>query len=136
MATRSNIAVKMNDGTFKKIYCHFDGYVSHNGVMLLEHYNSQERAEALVALGNISYLRPSIECPSGHSFDYPVAGYTVAYGRDRGEKKQEAQIIHKSNTNCLEVDEEYLYVWIDDAWYVKRSDKGPLVPLTDAVNAN
>lgn len=40
MGTRSSITVKMTDGSFKSVYCHFDGYLDHNGKMLAGHYNS------------------------------------------------------------------------------------------------
>ena len=88
MATRSTIAVQHADGTVSQIYAHWDGYLSHNGRILFEAYNTQERAEALVALGDISSLDRSIEQPAGHSFNKPVEGCTVFYGRDRGEEDQ------------------------------------------------
>ena len=120
MGTRSNIAAQMTDGTSKVIYCHWDGYIAHNGQILNKHYNTQEKVEALIALGNISSLAPSTECPEGHTFDTPIDGYCVAYGRDRGELKQEALRIGSAST--YPVKEEYLYFWVKDEqrWYVKR----------------
>ena len=85
MGTPANISVLHNDGTVSTIYLHYDGYESHALEMLKEHYNTLERAEALVALGDLSELAASIECPEGHSFAHPVKGHTVAYYRDRGE---------------------------------------------------
>ncbi len=38
MGTRSNIAYKKSDGKIVSMYCHYDGYPEHNGVMLtLQH---------------------------------------------------------------------------------------------------
>ena len=56
MSTRSLIALKQTDGTVKSIYCHWDGYVSHNGRLLIEHYATPEAVEELLALGPLSAL--------------------------------------------------------------------------------
>ncbi len=37
MSTRSRIAIENVDNTVTSIYCHFDGYVSHNGDILQNH---------------------------------------------------------------------------------------------------
>ena len=49
MGTRSAIGVMHGDKA-KVVYCHNDGYLSYNGQILQEHYNSA-RANNLVALG-------------------------------------------------------------------------------------
>ena len=41
MSTRSFICVEQDDGSYKGVYCHSDGYLTYNGAMLLDHYNSQ-----------------------------------------------------------------------------------------------
>lgn len=40
MSTRSTIAIENANGTIKKIYCHFDGSISHNGKILAEQYSN------------------------------------------------------------------------------------------------
>ena len=85
MATRSSITIKNVDGTRRSIYCHWNGYPDGVGRILKESYNTTKKVNALINLGDISSLAPSIECPEGHSFDSPIKGYTVAYHRDRGE---------------------------------------------------
>jgi hypothetical protein len=85
MGTRSRIGYETPDGSIESVYCHWDGYPSHNGTILLENYNGLDLVKALVALGDISSLGKSIEKPAGHTFDTPVDGYTVFYNRDRGE---------------------------------------------------
>ena len=85
MATRSRIAIENEDGTVTSIYCHWDGYVDRNGRVLQEHYNERSKVEALIALGDISYLDVDIEPTGKHTFDDPEKGVTVAYHRDRGE---------------------------------------------------
>ena len=60
MATRSRIAVNQQDGTIKSIYCHWDGHIETNGKILFENYD-REKTEQLIALGNISSLKSTIE---------------------------------------------------------------------------
>lgn len=69
MGTRSDIIVHLADGTWKRIYCHWDGYLSHNGRILFESYNTQKKAEALVAPGDLSSLDDKCTKPKGHSYE-------------------------------------------------------------------
>ena len=61
MSTNSTIAVQHLDGTVSAVYCHWDGYLSYNGRILIDHYNSLEMAERLVDNGNISLLGDTID---------------------------------------------------------------------------
>ena len=72
-----------------------DGYLTYNGAMLLDHYNSKERIDKLLSFGNMISLNINIEPdPSKpHTFDDRQEDVAVFYGRDRGEKGQEAQKI-------------------------------------------
>ena len=56
MSTRSRIGLELPDGSILSIYSHFDGYVEFNGVKLVEHFNSYEKAAELVDMGDISCL--------------------------------------------------------------------------------
>ena len=40
MATRSTIALEFADGTVQQVYCHWDGYIDHNGKILFENYSN------------------------------------------------------------------------------------------------
>jgi hypothetical protein len=40
MSTRSTIAIENENGTIKKVYCHYDGYIKHTGRILLNQYSS------------------------------------------------------------------------------------------------
>ncbi len=44
----------MSDGIIKSIYCHWDGYPSNNGKILLEHYNSQEKDNPTTVVNKVS----------------------------------------------------------------------------------
>lgn len=120
MSTRSYICKENEDGTYTGIYCHSDGYLEHNGAILIDGYNSRDRVEALLKLGNLSYLQPKLEpdpnFPHSFDFDKRQEGVTVAYGRDRGETGQEAQTIKLEDLNkdCWI---EYSYIFTkDDKW--------------------
>ena len=126
MATRSLIVVRKDDGKWHTIYCHYDGYPSHNGRMLLTYYNDQQKADALVALGDLSYLDKSIECPEGHTFDHPVEGFTTAYMRDRGSTMYEAGArkyvsMQGAINTARHNDAEYVYVFTDGHWLVGKT---------------
>ena len=90
MSTRSYIAKQIGENQYKTIYCHSDGYLTHNGAMLFDHYSNADKLDELLNLGDISYLAPNIypDPSKPHSFKYDERqdGVIVAYGRDRGDK--------------------------------------------------
>lgn len=57
MGTRSTIALEFADGTVEQVYCHWDGYLEHNGVILQNHYMDPFEVKALVSLGGFSSLK-------------------------------------------------------------------------------
>jgi len=89
MATPSRIGIETTNASgnkvIKSIYCHFDGYPSGVGKTLMENYQDREKVEALISLGDISFLMEEIIPTGPHSFASPQPGVTVAYHRDRGE---------------------------------------------------
>ena len=112
MATRSRIAIENQDGTVLSIYCHWDGYPSHHGPILLEHYTTQEKVKSLIELGSISSLAPETEIPEGvaHNFENATEGIVVAYHRDRGEDLVIKE--HESVNEFVKSDvEEYGYIF-------------------------
>ena len=56
MSTRSRIGLQLADESIFSVYCHWDGYPEFNGVKLVENFNTREKVEALVDLGDISAL--------------------------------------------------------------------------------
>jgi hypothetical protein len=142
----------MHGDNVKSVYCHWDGYLQHNGAILQEHYDSA-KANQLVALGDLSSLRPNIG--EKHAFSQfelraeEVAGFKLLtenmctfYGRDRGETGTE----WKTHTNFVdffaEVEGswcEWYYIMRDGVWYVGNIyDKDEqfykkLVPLAEAL---
>jgi len=121
MSTRSTIAIKTNNGV-DIIYCHFDGYLQHHLPILRKHYNTTESVKELIALGNLSSLDESAHCPKGHTFNNPVEGYCVAYGRDRDESGQEAKHYATWADALEEQKEEYNYIFTENGWLCDRID--------------
>jgi len=118
MATRSNIGILNSDGPVDYIYCHFDGYVEHNGKILNEHYTTENKIHRLMELGDLSVLGPEIG--EQQDFNDHVKGTCLAYGRDRGEDGVEAR-------KCSYVDytkeyfEEYVYLFTPGKGWEVRS---------------
>ena len=116
MSTRSNIARLNQDGSVTFIYCHYDGYLEHNGKLLLNHYSDKDLVDQLMELGDLSSLRENIG--TAHDFDDQSIDQCTFYGRDRGEDN-----IYISAKTCESLDkylstdtEEYCYIWMGDHW--------------------
>jgi len=125
MATRSTIAMEQPDGRVMQIYCHWDGYLDHNGRILQEHYRDRAKVLALMLLGDISSLREDIG--EAHDFDGEInEKWCTAYGRDRGEHDTAARVFrdfedYRENHQY----EEFEYVFrTDDQWYVAQYERG------------
>ena len=61
MATRSTIALEYADGTVGQIYCHWDGYLDHNGQILQQYYTDPFKVRALLDGGDTSTLANEVE---------------------------------------------------------------------------
>ena len=107
MSTRSMISRVTKKGKIETIYCHYDGYIEHNGVILLENYKTNKKVKKLIALGDLSSL--------GTSTKPNMEKSCVAYGRDRGEDDTQARVC--DNMKNIE-EQEYNYYWVDKTWMV------------------
>ena len=138
MSTRSYIAMKTGDNAYKTVYCPWDGYLSYNGVLLYEIYNTKEMVEKLLDLGCISSLKEKLypEEGSKHCFETPDKDVTVFYGRDRGEKDQEAVILTKEQLTDPHSWIEYIYVFDNGKWQYSELENdgfGDFKPLAPAI---
>ena len=130
MATRSTIALEFADGTIQQVYCHWDGYLEHNGQILLKNYSDPFKLRDLIDEGDISSLGPNVGRKhafspfEGDKADYEAAqeeGCTTFYMRDRGETGCEARKFkdyadYRANAQS----EEYNYILRKDGnWYVE-----------------
>jgi hypothetical protein len=84
MGTRSTIALEYADGTVEQVYCHWDGYLSHNGQILHKHYSDPFKLRDLIDLGDMSSLGERIG--TQHAFEKAPEGECTFYLRDRKEQ--------------------------------------------------
>ena len=154
MATRSTIALEYADGTVDQIYCHWDGYLDHNGKILATHYMDPYKVRDLVDMGDVSSLGKEIGkkrpfCPAYNEQD-PVkraavqaeidaadkAGWTIFYARDRGETCPARKFKDYADYVANHQYEEYEYILRNvggtATWFVDDHGRG-YVPLLEAM---
>ncbi|EGU0513373.1 post-segregation killing protein PndC [Salmonella enterica] len=129
MSTHSTISVLCRDGLVRTVYCHQDGYLKHNGRILAEYYNSRDAAEALVAPGNIWYLRPRCDRPEGHCEETPADGVTLYFGDCWSPPRIDTRVYHAArvytDTDTALAEEDYAdigyhYVCDGNCWFVRN----------------
>lgn len=120
MATRSRIGIKNSDGTITSIYCHWYGYVEHNGKILDALYRDETKVRELMDRGDVSSIK----------FDGTIDSY-----RDRGETDVDA-VVHPDMGDFREYFEEYNYLYQDGEWYVFREEEIGFVNLRLAIFHN
>ena len=121
MSTNATITVQHADESFSQIYLHWDGHIDTCGKTLLKGYNTLEKAEELVALGDLSQIGVNIGAKI--DFDARAPEQCIAYGRDRGEDGTEAL---KFKSFALLVQDggiqSYNYIFIDGIWLVQQNN--------------
>lgn len=145
MATRSTIALEFADGTVQQVYCHWDGYLEHNGAILFEHYADPFKLRDLIDMGDVSSLgrvvgekhpfSPHESADAKAAYDIAMdAGYTTFYGRDRSEDGVSARkFVNFEDYKANHQYEEYEYILRPDGnWYVSQYGR-PYVLLSEAL---
>jgi len=139
MGTTCAVIVKISAHRHKVITVNWDGYPEHAGATLLKHYATKPAILKLLKLGHLSTLHASTNKPRNHTFERPVAGHCVAYGRDRGQSNQEADtfitVLKKENSavfrhmiKLYSRTRNYVYYWAPESgWSVYiNSEELPL----------
>lgn len=118
MSTNSTISYVREDGLFVSIYCHWDGYLSHNGKILFDNVTTQEHVEYIVNRGDMS------------SIDVDDNGLIVCdYYAD---KEYETFENNKPSVDCkMNKSQEYNYIFKDGEWYMCRKGSDTLIELTE-----
>ena len=99
MSTNSLVAYLNEDGSVVSSYVHYDGYATGVGEMLLEHYNSEERARDLAwCLGYASSLRETIS-----------ESHEDRANTDEAETYESYEDFEEYIRECSHL--EYVYVW-------------------------
>ena len=107
MSTRSFISKVLPDDSIAGVYCHFDGYPAGVGKVLSQHYKDPQKVDALIALGALSELHPTLEA-------------TVAYHRDRGDALNPPVDYPSAETAIRsarrDLGAEWVYIFDDKGW--------------------
>lgn len=113
MSTRSMISIRYEDGSCKGVCCHWDGYPTYNGAILLEKRATKESVEELISGGDMSCLKEDGSADYYNESDRQPTCYA-----DYEELRKD----FAESGAC-----EYLYVFDvkDGKWYV--GDEGPYV---------
>jgi hypothetical protein len=112
--------------TVRAVYCHWDGYLEHNGAILQKHYADSSKVNHLVAMGDLSSLGTQIGeahpfSPHGSKEDEALyehakdMGYCTFYKRDRGESDVDFKVF-----DTLKEAEDH-YTWSDYYYCFKYS---------------
>ena len=108
MATRANIMITSDWKNFAAAYCHWDGGLSYVGEVLNKHYNDTDTILDLVALGDMSSLKETVE--------------ETATDEKNVYKESGGEIELKTEENVFipSCGEEFLYVWDtnQEMWFV------------------
>ena len=108
MSTNSLVAYLNEDGSVVSSYVHYDGYATGVGEMLLENYNSEERARDLAwCLGYASSLKETIS-----------ESHEDRANTDEAETYESYEDFEEYIRECSHL--EYVYVWDihKDEWLV------------------
>lgn len=146
MSTRCAIAIADPD-QLTAVYCHFDGYLSGVGKLLLEHWNTRALVRKLISMGDISSLGAGLG--TKHDFDrrrlpldvneFGQLSETTFYGRDRGEQDVGPEMFDTADEYVEHMESrwcEFFYIFgTDDRWWVSCSYgplKGTWAPLEES----
>lgn len=104
MSTNAIVNEKLDDGTYRRIYVHWDGYLEGVGKTLREVFNTDAKVKELIDLGDCSSIA------GAESLDD-----IVAYHRDKDDdwndvKPEITKMFEPSYSSF------YVYLWEDGEW--------------------
>lgn len=111
MSTNATIAINRKDGTRTAIYLHYDGYIEGAGTTLQLAFNTADKVEELLKLGDLSVLNYDLEPTEEHDFENPQRGVCIAYHRDRGEPFRQSDGVNEFN---------YTFDETEACWFVEK----------------
>ncbi len=102
MSTRSRIGYVGDDGKYYTAYCHFDGYPSYTGKVLITAYNDIDKIKSLVGNGDFRGIVESIE--------------DIQYYPDTDNKPTVFESFNELIDYMNRSDQEYLYIYENNEW--------------------
>jgi len=135
MGTRSNIGIVNEDDSITAIYCHWDGFLSYNGKILLQHYTSADIVNQLMLLGDLSSLNEKLypDDSKPHTFQNAQDDVCVAYGRERSESDVDCKTfinIDEFEKFAIGSGADYQYLFKNGKWTYRNTYKGGWKELT------
>ncbi len=108
MATHSLIGKLDPDGTIRAVYCHWDGHPVHQ-LPMLKNYDTDEAVHALLDLGELSSLGPTLETCCAYKRDRNDLDASPAWEfEDLDELQKEAKVRYAP----------YIYLFQGGGWSV------------------
>ena len=116
MGTRSLIAKQTGPDTYRAIFCQLDGHLESQGAMLLEHFNTPDQVDKLLALGDLYLLHPTLEPDPTlpHNFESRQQDVTIAFHRDWGMDGMEAKDYTLEALDSSDELIEFIYIFNQD----------------------
>jgi len=104
MSTRSMIGMVEADNSVSAIYCHWDGYLSHTGKLLDQHYDSDVKIAELLAMGTLSILGAT-----------PVVPVTIQLAQGTPAVRYQSVAAYREALGHH--GDEFRYLWDGEAWF-------------------
>ena len=124
MSTRGLIGIQRGNKV-QYSYVHHDSYIKKPGVgyTLVTYYDTEPKITELLSFGDMSCLAENTdEC--------------IFYERDRGERGCHRPEVNVDNYNFdLQDDVEYIYLFKDNIWYVRKWAKDTFVKVIDLLHS-
>ena len=123
MSTNCLIAIENNDLTVESVYCHWDGYVSYNGNILHNYYDSKTKVRALIDSGNMSILATTPNNTEFYTPNEPAEKFATV--------KEFVDTVTKGDGYW---NIEYVYIFTNGAWMVVDVAADTVLPLSYALS--
>lgn len=123
MSTNAKIGLQKKGNKYiRAIYNHYDGYPKYLGSILLNNYDTEEKVEELIDLGNASFIKETVET-------------SKFYGRDMKRKNNiETELYSNENDFISESGiYEYLYLFKNGEWHICSIQNSEFIKLTNEI---
>ena len=124
MGTASMIGYyNKEDGSVTATYCHYDGYVAYNGRLLVESYNTPEKAKAVANSGYLSGLKSDL-----------YESVVEAVHNEPAVEYASPEVFLRCGDNHAGAD--YLYLFDGEAWFFANAAMKPQMRRFEEVEMN
>ena len=133
MATRSRIALQLNENAFLSVYHHWDGYPEWLGVTLKKKFNTREKVAEAIDGGDISCIASDNTWDINEKVDEHILYYN-----DRGDNTEPRLDLNFDDYAAnATAGEEYLYVFtLDHQWECYAIDQTYNEDYSEIIDTN